>query len=209
MSGFFIAGTGTGVGKTFTTCALVQASQKKACKPVISGYGGEDTDTQRLIEAMGDGTVEEVSPWRFAAPLSPDMAAAREGKPIDFEALCEWSCLKAGQGALIEGVGGVMVPLTARHTTMEWMQALGLPVILVTGSYLGTLSHTLTAIEVLRLANLTIEAVIINESADATVPLPDTKRSLERHGLVPVVAQPRVASYREATEIHRLAASWT
>lgn len=79
MTAYFVTGTGTGVGKTFTTCALLHAAhgRMKGYKPVISGFGVGDCDTTHIIEAQGSGTIEEISPWRFAAPLSPDMAAAR------------------------------------------------------------------------------------------------------------------------------------
>ncbi|MDG4870018.1 dethiobiotin synthase, partial [Guyparkeria sp. 1SP6A2] len=68
---------------------------------------------------------------------------------------------------LIEGVGGVMVPLNDRHTVRDWMAGLGLPAILVAGTYLGTLSHTLTAIETLERARLHIAVVVLNESAES------------------------------------------
>ena len=66
---------------------------------------------------------------------------------------------------LIEGVGGIMVPLDERHTVLDWMSALRLPVLLVAGSYLGTISHTLTALHVLAQRNLDIAAVVVSESA--------------------------------------------
>lgn len=194
-----IAGSGTDVGKTFTTCAIAQATGCKAYKPLVTGFREQDDpDTHKLIEAMGSGTVEEISPWRFTAPISPDMAAAREQRPIDFTALVKWSRERDG---LIEGVGGVMVPIDATHTTLDWMRELGWPVLLVAGSYLGTLSHTLTAYAALKQAKLEVKALILNESAASPVPLFETKTSLARHLPVEIVAQPRVASYREATEI--------
>lgn len=201
----FIAGTGTGVGKTFTSCAIVKATGWRAVKPVISGFGTGDCDTTQLIEAMGKGTIDDVSPWRYAAPISPDMAAAREGSTVPYDDIVAWS---RTQDALIEGVGGIMVPLTARHTTLDWMKVLQRPVVLVTGSYLGSLSHTLTALAALRTAKLDVTALIINESCDAAVPLPEMKSSLANHTDVKIVAQPRVASYREASEIHQLARTW-
>src|SRR6185312_4226156 len=90
--------------------------------------------------------ITRISPWRFEAPLSPDMAARREGRAIDFDALVDFTRSTASPLTLVEGVGGVMVPLDEQHTTLDWMAAVGFPVMLVTGSYLGTLSHTLTAV---------------------------------------------------------------
>ena len=167
----------------------------RAIKPVISGW--EDTptaiaesDTGQLLAAQGlDPTPENIaacSPFRFKEPLSPDMAAAREGKEIDFDGLvgfCRKALEKEGPDGtlLIEGVGGVMVPLTDRHTVLDWMAALDLPVLLVVGSYLGTISHTLTAAHVLRARHLAIRAIVISESEDSPVPPAETAEVIERH----------------------------
>ena len=208
MSAYLIAATGTEVGKTFTTCALTHATAGKAYKPVISGFSGEDTDTHQLIDAMGGGNIEEVSPWRFAAPLSPDMAAARENRDIDLTELAEWCAVRAeGPGPVfIETVGGVMVPLNHRHTTLDWMRALNLPVILVAGTYLGTISHTLTAIAALRGAGLAIPALVLSESELSPVPLAELAATIHNHAALPlIVPQPRVSSWRAASAIHQLA----
>lgn len=215
MSAYFITAIGTGVGKTFTTCALLEAARTQVVpargyKPVISGWDDTyATDTAQIIAASGTKqSVEEVSPWRFAAPLSPHRAAALEGKSIDVKALADWlhACTKQPGLTLIEGVGGVMVPLTNSYTTLDWMQALALPVILVTGSYLGSISHTLTAMEVLRYAGLSIAALVMNESTDASLPLAEAQA-----GIAPFITniplrifQPRVSSPQEATEIASL-----
>ena len=92
-----------------------------AIKPIISGFDparAGDSDCGVLLRALGlplsDEEIEDISPWRFAAALSPDMAARHEGKEIDFEQLvsfCETAIEEAEGDMLIEGVGGVMVPL--------------------------------------------------------------------------------------------------
>ncbi len=162
MSRLFITSSGTGIGKTFLTAALARHGRKKghgisAVKPIISGYTAEDfaeSDTALLLEALSlpatPENIELISPWRFAAPLSPDMAAVREGKTIDFHKVTEW-CHDVIAGpeetVLIEGVGGVMVPLDETHTILDWIAALNIPSVLVVGSYLGTISHTLTALK--------------------------------------------------------------
>jgi dethiobiotin synthetase len=135
-----------------------------------------------MDEPIVPETLDRISPWRFAAPLSPDMAAAREGKSIDFDAmikLCR-DVVAASDGTLfIEGVGGVMVPLDARFTVLDWMVALDLPVVLVTGSYLGTISHTLTALDVLVRRNLKLAGLVVNESP-TDIPLKDTIAAIKR-----------------------------
>jgi dethiobiotin synthetase len=208
MSAFFVTATGTDIGKTFVTAGLLRALRERkkvvaAIKPVISGFDAaraRASDTGVLLDAMGEAVtpdaIEQISPWRFAAPLSPDMAAARESREIDFEKLVAY-CRDAAAWPgtlLIEGVGGVMVPLDARHTVLDWMAALGLPVILVTGSYLGTISHTLTALEVMKRACVTIAALVVNDSDDGAVPLPDTVETLRRFAPeIPLLTIPRGA----------------
>jgi dethiobiotin synthetase len=188
MNGYFVTGTGTDIGKTFVTAGLIQhlragGSKVAALKPVISGFDDPaQSDSGILLKALGEAVtqpaLDSISPWRFTAPLSPDMAAAREGREIDFDALLEF-CHRPCDGTLfIEGVGGVMVPLDAGHTVLDWMMALGLPVILVTGSYLGSLSHTLTAVRALM--GLEIAALVVNESPGGTVPLAETIAVLRR-----------------------------
>ena len=208
MSAFFVTATGTDIGKTFVAAGLLRTLRERkkvvaAIKPVISGFDpvrARASDTGVLLDAMGEAVtpdaVEQISPWRFAAALSPDMAAARENCEIDFEKLVAY-CRDAAAWPgtlLIEGVGGVMVPLDARHTVLDWMAALGLPAILVTGSYLGTISHTLTALEVMNRAGMTIAALVVNESADSAVPLADTVASLARFAPgIPLATIPRGA----------------
>jgi dethiobiotin synthetase len=95
---------------------------------------------------------------------------------------------------LIEGVGGVMVPLDDRHTVIDWISALRVPVILVAGSYLGTISHTLTALHVLAQRNLTTLAIVVSETPGSTVPLTDTLESIRTFAdMIDVIALPRTA----------------
>lgn len=193
MSAFFVTATGTDVGKTYVAAGLIrhlrtQKSRVDALKPIVSGFTDEtmrDSDPAKLLEALGLAVNKEeiakIAPWRFAAPLSPDMAAAREGKRVDFDALVKFcrDAIAANKGTLfIEGVGGAMVPLDERHTVFHWMSALGLPLILVTGTYLGTLSHTLTALDALRGRRVKVSAIVVNETAESGVPLADTVRTL-------------------------------
>ncbi len=238
MSGYFVTAVGTGVGKTFTTCALLQAALQqgriaRAYKPIISGWDDADpaSDTAQMMTAsavlplsqgqrachpapstqhLAPTTIDTISPWRFAAPLSPHRAAALAGQTIDMEALIAWSRAQTKQEGLtlIEGVGGVMVPLTDTTTTLDWMVALGLPIILVTGSYLGSISHSLTALHVLRARGLMVKALVMSESEGSSVALDEAMA-----GLAPLIddiplriMQPRVSSWREADAIHSLEA---
>lgn len=187
--------SGTEVGKTFVTAGICRnlldgGLTVRALKPVISGFdpkGANETDTGVLLAAQGLNASPEniaaVSPWRFAAPLSPDMAAAREGREIDFERLLGF-CRTAWDGPedvlLVEGIGGILVPLDGVHTVMDWVVALRMPLLVVGGSYLGTISHTLAALEALRARNLVIAAVVISESEESPVPLEETVSAIQR-----------------------------
>jgi dethiobiotin synthetase len=208
MTAYFVTATGTDIGKTFVTAGFIRVLRAKgekvsALKPVVSGFDMATaalSDPGVLLGALDapvtPEALEDISPWRFAAPLSPDMAAAREGKALDFDsivALCQ-NAIAAEMGTLfIEGVGGVMVPLDERRTVLDWMGVLGLPLIMVTGSYLGTISHTLTALDAVARAGLSVTALVINETGDGAVPVEETKAALARfHPGMMIVTIPRV-----------------
>jgi dethiobiotin synthetase len=209
MSAFFITGSGTEIGKTFVTVALIHALRRRggpvaALKPIASGLDParpEDSDPGALLAALGEPvsahTLDWIAPWRFRAPLSPDMAAARENRSIDFAKLIEHSkaAIAAAPGTLlIEGVGGVMVPLDERHTVLDWIAALCLPTIVVSGSYLGAISHALTALDTLRSRRVTVAALIVNETPQSSVALDETATTIGRFASsVPVITLPRLA----------------
>jgi dethiobiotin synthetase len=214
VSAFFVTATGTDIGKTFVTSCLIRhlraAGQSvDALKPVLSGYDpatAETSDAGALLQALGrpvnETEIARITPWRFSAPLAPDLAAAREGKVLDVEAVIAHSrdaIAKASGTLLIEGVGGVMVPLDPTRSVLDWMMELNIPLVLVTGSYLGTISHTLTALAALRHADLAVRAVVVSETAGSTVPLADTVETLTRFGHgAKVVAVPRFANTSDA-----------
>ncbi len=208
MSAYFVTSTGTDIGKTFVTAGLIRylrglGQPVNALKPVVSGYDSsvvETSDPAVLLAALGRQVsadeIATIAPWRFRAPLSPDTAAAREGRSIDFEALVDFSraAVEATNGMLfIEGVGGIMVPLDGRRTVLDWMTALDIPLLLVVGGYLGAISHTLTALDVLAQRKLKLAAIVVSESERGTVELADTVDSIARFSNgVAVVGLPRL-----------------
>jgi dethiobiotin synthetase len=210
MTALFVTATGTDVGKTFVTAGLAshliaQGRAVDAVKPVVSGFvptATASSDPGVLLTALGrpvtEAEIANISPWRFRAPLAPTSAAQREGRTLDFAGLVEF-CQKAARGRrdvlLIEGVGGIMVPLDDRHTVLDWMTALKLPVLLVAGSYLGTLSHTLSAVDVLQRRDLTIAAVVVSESVASPVSLDEAVATIARFvAPIPVLGIPRLPS---------------
>jgi dethiobiotin synthetase len=177
MPALFVAGTGTDVGKTYVTAALLRAlsGTGRALKPVVSGFdeaAPAGSDPALLLEAMGlavtADALNRISPWRYAAPLAPNQAAKLEGLSLDAEAVIAFcrAGMTASREALtfIESAGGIMSPLNDALTMLDLAQALGASVLLVAGSYLGTISHTLTAAEVIRGAGLNLRAIVVNES---------------------------------------------
>ncbi len=208
MSAYFVTATGTDIGKTFITAGLIrhlraQGRAVSALKPVVSGFQMEtaaQSDPGQLLSALGEPvtpkTVARMAPWRFAAPLSPDMAAAHEGREIPYAEMVGF-CRRAQTAGtlLIEGVGGVMVPLDAAHTVLDWMSDLRLPVIVVAGSYLGTISHTLTALSALGQRGLALAALALNDTGQSPVPLAETAAAIARFaGDVPIVTIARAAA---------------
>jgi dethiobiotin synthetase len=183
MKKYFITATGTNVGKTLITTALtwqLKAQGKKvhSLKPISSGFNDGSlakTDAGQLLLAQGlELTVENVdaiSPWRFTASLSPDMAAEEEGRHIDFNKLVEFSQNSPADAeyAFVEGAGGIMSPIDTKHTVLDWMKALKYPVTLVVGSHLGAISHALTACHTVLSSGLKLHTVIISESESSPV----------------------------------------
>jgi dethiobiotin synthetase len=210
MSAVFVTATGTDIGKTFVAVALIQhlrgaGHAVHAVKPIVTGFNRgawQNADPAVLLAALARPItlqeVEGISPWRFQAPLSPDMAAQREGRVIDFTQVVEFcrNTLRSHPGfVLIEGIGGIMVPLDQHRTVLDWMSVLRIPIILVTGTYVGTISHTLTSLEVLARRNLDVAAVAVSESPQSAAPLEDTLATLERFAdSIEVVGIPRLAA---------------
>ena len=209
MSAVFITATGTDIGKTLVTAGLIRHVRGSggaiaAVKPIVSGFdpdAWQESDPAVLLAALGRpatlAEVERISPWRFKAPLSPHMASRREGRTIAFQDVVEF-CRKTAAAQrgllLIEGVGGIMVPLDDRRTVLDLMSVLRIPAILVAGSYVGTISHTLTALEVMARRNLDIAAVVVSESEGSAASLDETAAAIAQFAdAIDVVTVPRLA----------------
>ena len=208
MTTIFVTSSGTDIGKTYVSALLIRQLREKglpvrAIKPIVSGLDEASfaaSDPAALLAALGEPVeyenAEDISRWRFSAALSPDMAAAREGQEIDFAELVNHCKARTSlhDPLLIEGVGGLMVPLDAAHTVLDWMRALngpGFAPLLVVGSYLGTISHTLTTLDVMNRNALAPRAIIVSESPSSPVPLNETVETIVRFAGVKVVALPR------------------
>jgi dethiobiotin synthetase len=210
MSAFFVTATGTDIGKTYVASGLVRhwraaGRPVDALKPVATGFdpaAAEASDAGVLLAALGrpvtPAEIDRISPWRFAAPLSPDMAAQYEKRSIDFDALVQFSqaAVTSNKGMLlIEGIGGIMVPLDGSRTVLDWMIALNIPLVLVTGSYLGSLSHTLTTLDVLVRRGLAVKAVVVDETPGSPVTMQSTIETMTNFvRAIPIIEMRRTAA---------------
>jgi dethiobiotin synthetase len=183
VRGCFVTGTDTGVGKTVLAAALAAALRGRglrvgAFKPVVTGLDepepGRPADHELLGAAAGVAP-EAVAPLRFGPAVSPHLAAELAGTAIDAPALVA-AARAAGARAdvlIVEGVGGLLVPLTAGFSVRDLAVALGLPVVVAARPGLGTISHTLLTVEAARGAGLAVRAVVLT-------PWPDAPSTMER-----------------------------
>jgi dethiobiotin synthetase len=222
MTAMFVTATGTGVGKTFVASGLIRQLRRQgrtveAHKPIITGFDpllAHESDSGRLLAALGRPLTADhiaaVSPYRLRAPVAPDLAARLEGAAIDFRALTEFcrdAIARHKDGLIIEGIGGVMVPLDDRHTVLDWMIEIDLPLLVVAGSYVGTLSHTLTALDVLGRNGLKVVGVVVSETPQSAAGLDQTAATIRRFATgIEVFALPRLP---EGEADHRVMAALT
>jgi dethiobiotin synthase len=181
-SGFFVTGTDTGVGKSVVSAWLLHRHEAAYWKPIQSGAGsGEESDSAfvRRLSGLPEGRFYP-SAYTLALPRSPHEAARKEGVEIDLEQLS----LPVGKRPLVvEGAGGILVPLNDKQFMLDLMAHLGLPVILVARTTLGTINHTLLSLAALRSRGLTVAGVILNGVPDA-----ENRQAIQQYGQVTVLA---------------------
>ena len=194
MEGLFITGTGTGVGKTIVSAALLAAMTAegelvRAYKPVVTGLEdpaeiaarGVWPPDHELLGRMAGMDPGEVAPLRYGPAVSPHLAAELAGERIDPERLlaAAWAIgagdtTTATAGTLIaEGVGGLLTPLSDDYTVCDLAVALGLPLLIASQAGLGTINHTLLTLRVARAAGLQVRAVVLT-------PWPEGPSTMER-----------------------------
>ena len=208
VTAIFITATGPDVGKTLVVASLIRHLQQNghavdAIKPIVCAYEpaqAASSDLATLISALGlpflPETIERKAPWRFRAALPPELAAQFEKRHIAFDevvAYCKTAIERRRGVLLIEGVGGIMTPLDPNRTILDVMMALRLPLILVTGSYRGSLSHTLTALDSLFRRDMNLLATIVSETPGSKLPLDEVVASIGRF-TEPVIGLPRPRS---------------
>jgi len=177
MSSVFITATGTEIGKTFVACKLLSQWKKQeknphAIKPLMSGFGEGDlanSDAGLLLNAVGqEATPENVNRIcmkRYEKSVAPNQAARELGQSLDYDDILAFVnsrvLLANGAPTIVEGAGGIMSPVTDDKLHVDLISDLAMPAILVTANYLGSISHTLTALDAMERRGIPVERVIV------------------------------------------------
>jgi len=184
----FVTATDTGAGKTYITSRLLRLLDERgvpasALKPVASGIAanGLNGDVAELLAVQGTAGPEELNLYTFSLAASPNIAAAAEGKAIDPGRLVAW-CEKQAEKSdlcLIEGIGGLMVPMHERYLVSDWLAAMPeCEVMLVIGARLGCINHALLTLAQLKRMGRPPRYIVINTLADDGMAI-DVKNSLQ------------------------------
>jgi dethiobiotin synthetase len=189
MRGLLVTGTGTNVGKTVVAAALLAALRARgervtAFKPVVSGTEERsDPDwppDHELLAAVSGEDPADVSPAVFAAPLSPHLAAELAGAPLDPALLRGAFDARAAEAetVIVEGVGGLLVPLARDYLVRDLALDLGLPLVVAASPGLGTINHTLLTLESARAAGLRVAGVVLTPWPDRPSAMEDDNRAM-------------------------------
>jgi dethiobiotin synthase len=183
-----VTGTDTGVGKTVVSAALLhrfRARSARYWKPVQTGTD-EDDDTATVLHLSGRPSTAVLEEGvRLPRPVSPHLAARLNGSRIDVDLLLAVAGRQSGSGSwIVEGAGGVLVPLNDDSLVIDLIGRLGLPVLIVSRSGLGTINHTLLTIEALGRRGMRVAGIVMVGAPDA-----ENRRAIERYGSVPVLGE--------------------
>jgi dethiobiotin synthetase len=178
-SDLFITGTDTGVGKTLLSSLLVANLNCKYWKPIQTGAcEGTDRETvMKWAEISTEGTLREA--YIFDPPVSPHLAARQQGITIHLEEIRRPTIPDA---VVIEGAGGVLVPINDGASMLDLMRQLGAPVIVASRTALGTINHTLLTLLAIRQAQLSLRGVVMVGKENV-----ENRLAIERYGNVPVI----------------------
>lgn len=172
MRGVFVTGTDTEAGKTVLSACLLATMRAAgedvlACKPLLTGISDPATGAwpadDELLAAAAGMRPEEVTALRFGPAVSPHLAAELAGEPIDPETLLARvrTMLSGADTVVVEGVGGLLVPIAGAWSVRDLARALAMPLVVAARPGLGTISHTLLTLEAARAAGLDVRAVVL------------------------------------------------
>lgn len=206
MRGVFVTATGTGVGKTVVAASIVAALRARGehavpFKPVVTGTDEPvdpdwPPDDALLAAAAGIADPAEVTAARFGPPVSPHLAAELAGAPLDPGLLRgAFDARAAGaETVVVEGVGGLLVPLTRDYLVRDFAADLGLPLVVAASPGLGTINHTLLTLEAARAAGLRVAGVVLTPWPEAPSAMEDDNRAaIAALGAVEVAELPRLS----------------
>jgi dethiobiotin synthetase len=178
---FFVTGTDTGIGKTVVSALLCAALDACYWKPVQTGTR-EGTD-RRAVERLAERPRAKLLPetYRFAPAVSPHLAAQKAGVKIELKEI-RTPKIGARENLIVEGAGGALVPINETQLMTDLMKHLGLPVLLVARTALGTINHTLLSLAALRSARLNISGVVMVGQPNA-----ENRKAIEHYGNIGVV----------------------
>jgi dethiobiotin synthetase len=187
-SRFFVTGTDTGIGKTVASALLCAALDAIYWKPIQTGSreGTDRATVMRLARLPRERTIPET--YCFAPPVSPHLAARRARTRIDLKKI-ELPSLRRDENVIVEGAGGVLVPINEGQLMTHVMRRLKLPVLLVARSSLGTINHTTLSLAALRMAGLEVRGVIM-----VGKPNVENRKAIEHYGKVAVLGMIPVLS---------------
>ena len=203
IPGLFVTGTDTEVGKTVVAGAIADWFRRRGArvavlKPAATGCvqrrEGLVSEDAEFLAACADARfpLDLICPQRYAEPLAPAVAAQRAKQPLDWEAVERSVRLMSRESdvMVVEGVGGVMVPMDPKHTVLDVAGWLKLPAVVVARPNLGTINHTLMTVNALRSAGVRVAGVVINRyRADgASVAEETNPAAIEKWGKVPILA---------------------
>jgi len=197
MRGLFVTATDTGAGKTFVTAGLARLWRRerrpfRVCKPVATGADNDwCEDTRLLAEAAGDPDLAAITPYTFAAPAAPPVAARLAGTSLRLADLAAAvrRRTEGGNAVLVEGVGGFLCPLTECETVADLAIELALPLVVVTRRSLGTLNHTLLTVEAAQRRGLHLAGVVVTATRPVSGVAEQTVLSELQHRLgVPLLS---------------------
>jgi dethiobiotin synthetase len=202
VRGCFVTATDTGVGKTVVAAAIAAALRADgvrvaAFKPVVTGTD-EPADPDwppddALLAGAAGAAREAVTPARFGPALSPHLAAALAGRPLDRGVLhAAFAAAAANADAVVvEGVGGLLVPLTPDYLVRDFARDAGLPLVVAARVGLGTINHTLLTLEAARAAELTVAGVVLTPWPERPSAMEqDNRETIARLGAIDVATLP-------------------
>jgi dethiobiotin synthetase len=202
IPGLFITGTDTDVGKTLVAAAIAnwfvrRGIRTAVCKPLATGCvrrreGLVSEDAEFLAQhADAKFSLNTICPQRFAEPLAPAIAAKRAGQKIEWNAIDTAIQTMSSQSdvLIVEGIGGILVPVDHQLTVADMAKWLGLPTVIVARAGLGTINHTLLTVAALRQAAVPIAGVVINRFPAGTPSAAEETNppAIEKWGKVPVL----------------------